>query len=130
MKHLFTLLSLLLCTTLAFAQGTVSGSISDDEGAPLPGATIIEVGTNNGVSTDFDGNFTINLSSENASLLISYVGYASQTVPVDGRDNINISLSVANELDEIIVTGVAGGTSVKKMTVSVTKVSQEKLILI
>lgn len=127
MKHLFTLLSLLLCTTLAFAQGTVSGSISDDEGAPLPGATIIEVGTNNGVSTDFDGNFTINLSSENASLLISYVGYASQTVPVDGRDNINISLSVANELDEIIVTGVAGGTSVKKMTVSVTKVGQEKL---
>ena len=127
MKHIMILMFSLLSLQMAIAQGTISGNVTDSEGLPLPGATVVEAGTNNGVTTDFDGNFTITVSNENANLTISYVGYASQNVAVNGRDNISVQLSADNELEEIIVTGVAGGTSVKKMTVSVTKVSEEKL---
>ena len=56
MKHLYYLTSLLLCVQFAIAQSTVTGNVTDDQGVPLPGATILEVGTSNGTTTDFDGN--------------------------------------------------------------------------
>ena len=77
MKKLLMLIVVLFAgISVAFAQKTLSGSVVDDQGIPLPGATVLEQGTNNGVSTDFDGNFSIEVS-EGAVLIVSFVGYSS-----------------------------------------------------
>ncbi|MDB4602090.1 carboxypeptidase-like regulatory domain-containing protein, partial [Flavobacteriaceae bacterium] len=80
----FTILSSFL---LVFAFGftvqaqSISGTVTDDNGVPLPGATVLVEGTSNGVSTDFDGNYSINASSGD-TLVFSFVGYSSQSVVV------------------------------------------------
>lgn len=92
-----------------YAQ-SVSGTVSSEDG-PLPGATVVVKGTTNGTTTDFDGNFTIAADAD-AVLVVSFVGFTSQEVAVDGQDQISVSLSAGNELDEIVVTGY--GTIVKR----------------
>ncbi len=116
----------LLTIQFAFAQQTVTGTVNDEQGVPLPGATVVESGTSNGVSTDFDGNYSITVAS-GASLEISFVGYQTQVIAVGNNAQVNATLEPANRLDEVVVAGVAGATSVKKLTVSVTKVGAEKL---
>ena len=74
MKHFYYLMSLLLLTNIAIAQSTITGNVTDDLGVPLPGATILEVGTSNGTTTDFDGNYSITVQ-EGASISASFVGY-------------------------------------------------------
>ncbi|WP_417196937.1 TonB-dependent receptor domain-containing protein [Bizionia sp.] len=110
MKKITRLLFLavaILFTGMTMAQSTVSGTIMDAEmNAPLPGANIIEKGTTNGVSSDFDGNFTITTSRTNATLVISYVGYGTKTVAVTGSKAIgNISLASDNTLEEVVIVG-------------------------
>jgi len=78
-----------LGTISVFAQNTVTGTIFDsDLNSPLPGATVIEKGTTNGASTDFDGNFTLNTTNSSGELEISYVGYSTQTVPFTAGQSI------------------------------------------
>ena len=127
MKKLPLLLALLFSVNLTFAQQTVSGMITDFEGYPLPGATVLEVGTSNGVVTDFDGNYTITVSNDNASLSISFIGYQAETILVNGQDVINVEMRSGNELEEIVVAGVAGATSRKKLSVSVASLSAEDI---
>ena len=92
------------------AQSTVTGTILDDTGAPLPGASVVVKGTTNGTQTDFDGNFSIDALSD-ATLLISYIGFSSQEVAVNGQTTINVTLSEdAAALDEVIVTGYSTQT--------------------
>ena len=86
-------------------QSTVTGMVTDADGNPLPGASVVEKGTTNGTQSDFDGNFTIDVGSD-ATLMISYIGYSTQEVAVDGRSTINVSMAEdASALDEVIVTG-------------------------
>ncbi len=86
-------------------QSTVTGTIIDDAGVPLPGASVVEKGTTNGTQTDFDGNYTIEVDS-GATLVISYIGYKSQEVAVDGRSTIDVTLAEdASQLEEVVVTG-------------------------
>ena len=86
-------------------QATVTGTVTDENGTPLPGTSVVEKGTTNGVQTDFDGNYTIEVAS-GATLVISYIGFATQEVTVDGRSSINVSMSEdTNQLDEVVVTG-------------------------
>ena len=98
----------LLCSTLfgmaAYAQSqVVTGTISDDQG-PLLGANVLEKGTANGAVSDFDGNYTINVSS-GATLVFSYVGYDTKEVVVGMQTTINITLKSDNTLDEVVVVG-------------------------
>ena len=87
-------------------QRIITGLVTDNFGSPLPGATVIEVGTNNGTTSDFDGNFSIALENDEASLQISFIGFVSQTVVVGNSNSINIQLSPSeSSLDEIVVTG-------------------------
>ena len=82
------LLTLLLCFigVYARAQYQVSGTVMDQTGETLIGATIREVGdNNNGTITDFNGKYTIKVSKKNAQLSVSYVGYEDQTVSVQGK---------------------------------------------
>lgn len=99
----------------------VTGTVSDATG-PLPGASVVEKGTTNGTQTDFDGNYTISVESD-AVLLISYIGYKTQEIAVNGRSSINITLEEdAEALEEVVIIGY-GTTTVKDATGSVTAVS-------
>ncbi|WP_421804436.1 SusC/RagA family TonB-linked outer membrane protein [Flagellimonas sp.] len=108
-------------------QASVSGTVTDKGGVPLPGASVLEKGTTNGVQTDFDGNFSITLSDEDAILVISYIGFASKEINVAGQNNINVVLEEsAAALDEIVVVGY--GTQKKSdLTGSVTSLGQDDM---
>jgi TonB-linked SusC/RagA family outer membrane protein len=84
---------------------SVSGTVSDANG-PLPGANVIVKGTGNGVTTDFDGNYTINDVPSDGILEFSFVGYVTQEIVVDGQTTINVTMiEDTNALDEVIVIG-------------------------
>jgi TonB-dependent SusC/RagA subfamily outer membrane receptor len=121
LKSLFVAVFLLLGTSL-MAQ-TISGTISSEDG-PLPGATIIVKGTNNGTTSDFDGNFSIDASSSDV-LVISFVGFVSQEVSVGDNDQLTVSLVSDTELEEIVVTGY-GSQREKEISSAVTKITAEE----
>ena len=104
-KSHVTLLFVLMGVAFGFAQTQLSGSVTDANGEPIPGATIIVQETNNGTTSDFDGNFSIAVDQDQ-NLEISYLGYTTQIVQFTGQDNVSVSLvEDQNELDEIVVTG-------------------------
>ena len=106
MKSLFRLLVVFLLTAqMSFAQKTVTGVVSDSDGLPLPGATIIVQGTTTGVTTDFDGNFSINVA-EGQTLEFSFVGYETAAIAVGAGNVINVTLSLGTQLEEVIVTSL------------------------
>ena len=90
-----------------YAQGQIRGTVIDQaDGVPLPGVTVLVSGTTQGAATDFDGNYTLENVSGDATLVFSYIGYKTLEVPVDNRSVIDVALSAdAAELDEIVVTG-------------------------
>jgi len=91
-------------------QTTISGTVTDADGAPLPGANVVVKGTTNGTQTDFDGNFTIDAASD-AVLVFSYIGFATQEVPVNGQTSIDVQLlEDANKLDEVVIVGYQAQT--------------------
>lgn len=104
MQTMVLLLSGLLLSNGLAAQQNVLGKVTDTEGLPLIGVNILEVGTSNGTSTDFDGNFRISVNP-NARLSFSYTGYEPQTVAVNGQQEINLTMTAGALLDEIVVVG-------------------------
>ena len=90
---------------IGFAQNTVSGTVSDSEGLPLPGATVVVQGTSIGVTSDFDGEITPPAASQGDVLVFGYVGYESQTVTVGLSSTVNVSLTSSTALEEVVVTG-------------------------
>ncbi|MBO0340389.1 TonB-dependent receptor [Muricauda lutimaris] len=119
----------IFCGFTANAQQriTVSGTVTDAEtGQPLPGVTVVEQGTTNGTSADFDGNYSIDVASD-AVLTFSSVGYAAQNIPVNGRTQIDLSLSVdSQQLDEVVIVGYGTQTS-RKVTGAVQQIDSEQL---
>ena len=106
MKSLFRLLVVFLLTAqMSFAQKTVTGVVSDSDGLPLPGATVLVQGTTTGVTTDFDGNFSINVA-EGQTLEFSFVGYETAAIAVGAGNVINVTLSLGTQLEEVIVTSL------------------------
>ena len=100
------LLTLLLCFigVYARAQYQVSGTVMDQTGETLIGATIREVGdNNNGTITDFNGKYTIKVSKKNAQLSVSYVGYEDQTVSVQGKTIVDIVLKQVFTLKSLVM---------------------------
>ncbi|MEM9000128.1 MAG: TonB-dependent receptor [Bacteroidota bacterium] len=94
----------------ALVQTTISGTVTDGDGAPLPGANVVVRGTTNGTQTDFDGNYTITADA-NATLVFSYIGFATQEVAVNGQTTVNVSLQEdTNNLDEVVVLGYSTQT--------------------
>ena len=115
--------------TLAFSflsnAQQVTGSVSDDNGIPLPGASIVIQGSSSGTTTDFDGNFSIE-TSQGSTLVISYVGYESQQVVV-GSSPINVQLTSDNALDEVVVTALGLTREKKSLGYSVTEVDGDEI---
>ena len=102
---LFITLSLLIVSYLGFAQNVVTGNVSDDNSLALPGATVVVEGTSNGVTTDFDGNYSISANKGDV-LVFSFVGFDNKSVAVGNSNKINVQLNSSNELDEVVVTGI------------------------
>ena len=107
----YLVVSFLFISAFSFAQGTVTGTITDsDLGGPLSGANIIEEGTNNGAVSDFDGNFSLNVSNNSGAISITYLGYSSQSISFtlsNGSANLGtITLDLdADALGEIVIIG-------------------------
>ncbi|MDC6350791.1 TonB-dependent receptor [Zeaxanthinibacter sp. PT1] len=125
----FLLICLLMVQLVLHAQQdiTVSGSVSDTGGQPLPGASVIVKGTSTGTQTDFDGNYTLSGVPASGTLVVSYLGFSSKEVPVNGQETIAISLQEdAEALDEVVVVGY-GEIKSKDLTSAITTVKAEEL---
>lgn len=122
-KTLFTLLLMLMGIASSWAQKTVTGTVKDAKGELLPSVTILEKGTQNGVLTDFDGNFSIKVA-DNATLIFTFVGFTPQEVAVGSQTVLAVKLlEDAKTLGEVVVVGY--GTQRKKdLTGSVASLSE------
>ena len=104
----YALLILLFSSITSISQNcdnTLSGRVTDlHDGSFLIGATLIAAGTEQAVQTDFDGNYSLELTDANATLVVSYIGYSSQEIVVAGQEKITIVLvEDASSLDEVVV---------------------------
>jgi len=109
-------------------RGTVTDAI---DGTPLPGVNVIVKGTANGVSTDFDGNYTIELQNSNSVLQFSYMGYTSREINVNGKTVINVTLEQSAEsLNEVVVTALGIKKETKALGYSITEVKGDEMSLI
>jgi len=125
-------LALMVCTFSVAAQSTVTGTIVDaGQQAPLPGATIVEKGTSNGVSTDFDGNFTLNTKSATGEIVVSYVGFVSTTISFSGNLDLGSVSLEASELglEEVQIFASVAVDRKTPVAVSTIKASEIELKL-
>lgn len=122
-------MSFLLFQVVVLAQNniTVSGTVTDEQGQPLPGASVVLEGTTTGIQTDFDGNYTLDNVPGDGSLVFSYVGFTSQTIPINNRTTINLTMQEDTQsLDEVVVVGY--GTQKKAdLTGSIATVKSEDI---
>jgi TonB-linked SusC/RagA family outer membrane protein len=96
-----------ITATKAELQQLVRGKVSDDEGLPLPGATVMEKGTKNVTGTDMDGNFSLTVTDASAVIVVSYIGFETQEIALGGKVIQNIRLkAIVNELNEVVVTAL------------------------
>lgn len=119
-RLLCTLLLLLCNSVMLLAQGvSVSGVVVDLNGESLPGVNVVEVGTNNGTITDFDGRFVLNVSSSKSTLEFSFIGYETVSTAITSGKEMRIVLKDASlDLDEVVVVGY--GTMKKKLLTGAT----------
>lgn len=111
---IFCISSLLFTVVLQAQDISINGKVNDENGMPIPGATILIKGTTTATSSDFDGKFEIKAPS-NGVLVISFIGYATLNVEVSGRTQINVKLnSESQNLNEVVVVGY--GTQKKMLT--------------
>lgn len=126
MRYSIIIFLVLLSTSYGFSQTTVNGTVSDEQGEPLPGVNVLAKGTSNGVVTNFDGEYTINTTSNETVLVFSYIGFATKNVLVGNQSIHNITLQEDTQsLDEVVVVGY--GTQKKSNIIgSVTSVELEE----
>jgi TonB-dependent starch-binding outer membrane protein SusC len=126
-KYYFFLVGMILYLPIyAQSVSNVKGTVTDESGIPLPGVSIIVKNTTKGTATDFDGNYAIDVKS-NDVLVFSFLGYKTQEIAVNGKSTINLSLNVDNNiLDEVVVVGY-GTTTRRDVTGAISSLSGEKL---
>lgn len=125
LRGMLTLLSLFVSLWIFSQNKTVKGNVTDESGDPLIGVNVIEVGTTNGTVTDFDGNFSITVSSSRSELVFSYIGFDNQQVVVGDRSTLKIVMvEDATSLDEVVVVGYGTQTR-REITGSVANVSEK-----
>ena len=114
-----------LVAPFAIAQNTVNGTVVDENNDPIPGVNIVVQGTNQGVVSDFDGNYTISTSQALPfNIVISSVGFGTQTIEVTAADqSVNVSMASGTKLDEIVVSASRRPESVQNAPASVTSLS-------
>lgn len=127
-KLFFTLTMCFALVVGAYAQQTVTGMVTGDDGSGMPGVTIVQKGTSNGTTTNQDGNYTISVPA-NATLVFSFVGMQTIEEQVNGRSTINVSLQPSDiGLDEVVVTALGIQRDKKTLTYASQEVSSEELM--
>ena len=130
-KNLILAMLVMLCSVGSiYAQNgrSVSGVVKDANGEGLIGVSVLELGTTNGIITDLDGKYKLNLVGSKPVLVVSYVGYAKQEIPVGNRKEINITLKEdAVGLEEVVVMGYGRTVTKDKLTAAISKVSADVL---
>ncbi len=130
MKHRFLvwLLSIVFSAATLSAQDAymLKGVVQDEAGEPLIGATVMVKGTTQGVATDIDGNFAVNVK-KGQTIDVSYVGYDAQSIKVNGQNNITVVMKEnSSTLDDLVVVGY-GVQKKSDVTGSVTSVGKDRL---
>ena len=108
-------------------QQSVTGTVLDNLGQPLPGANVLEKGTTNGTQTDFDGKYSIDVSGD-AILVVSYIGFKTKEVAVNNQSNINISIEEdSQQLTEVVVTALGISREKKSLGYATQEVDGENV---
>ncbi len=124
-KNVFKIILMTFFSLSIYAQ-QFSGNVTDENGIPLPGASVIVQGTNSGVVTDFDGNFSIE-TSIGETLVVSFVGYASQSIIVNSNSLLSIQLNPDVLLDEVVVTALGISREKKSLGYAVSEISGDNV---
>ncbi len=126
-----TKIFMLFCCAISFAQTTVTGKVTDNNGQPLPGANIIVVGTSTGTVSDFDGSFTLNVNQEPPfSIQVSSVGFGTETAGVTSNSQtLTFVLTEGSELDEIVISASRTPESVRESPVTIERLSASDIKL-
>ncbi|MDC1162383.1 TonB-dependent receptor plug domain-containing protein [Tenacibaculum sp.] len=103
------MIALFFSTAIIFGQTKLTGVVVDEMGEPLPGANVVEKGTSNGTSTDFDGKFILNTKMSTGAITVSFVGFVNKSIPFDSsKVNLGeIQLVASNALDEVVITATS-----------------------
>ena len=127
-KWILTLLMVFIVQlTVAQETKTITGTVVDQAGLPLPGVNIIVQGTQTGTLTDFDGNYSINVTSQN-TLVFSLIGFTRREIPVGNQEVINVVLTPDEaQLDEVIVTGQGSGIERRRLSTTVDVITEEDI---
>lgn len=120
------MLALIVQVTIAQTK-TVTGTVTDDSGLPLPGANVLVKGTNSGTQTDFDGNYSIEATS-NQQLEFTYIGFTAKTVRVGNKTAINVQMESGEALDEVFVVAY-GSASKESFTGSASVIGKKELAI-
>ena len=109
-------------------QSVVTGVISDAGNNPIPFVNVIEKGTSNGTTSDFDGNYSITLSGDSGTLEFTYLGYATQEIAVTSSQTLNVTLEESSEsLDEVVISGLASSVKRSNAANAVASISAEQI---
>ena len=113
----------------AYAQHTVTGTVvSESDGQPIPGLTVVEKGVNNGTITDADGNYSITVQSGDATLVFSFVSMETQEIPVNGRSTIDVTMKSKDvAVDEVVVTALGVTREKKSLGYAVSEVKGDEV---
>lgn len=126
-KLRFSLMVLFLCSSFMNAQRTISGTITDNNGIPLPGVSVMVKGSSAGTATDFDGNYSLEVE-DGAILEVSFMGFKTLEVPVENQDVINMTLDADTEgLDEVVVTAQGIKKSKRALGYAIAEVDAEEV---
>jgi Ca-activated chloride channel homolog len=106
MKKVFIIISMIMFLCSGTADRTIKGTVSDSDGNPIPGVTIVVKGTSTGVVTDYSGHFVINVPEGKSILVFSFIGYKSQEIKLNGQQNLSVvMLEDVTALSEVVVVG-------------------------
>ena len=120
----------MLLNVASFAQNaiTIKGMVSDSQGEPMIGATVMEKGTSNGTTTDAAGEYTIKVRSSNAVLIYTSLSYVTVEQPIKGKTVINVTMEDdALSLSEVVVTGYGQTVTKDKLTAAISKVTSDEI---
>ncbi|MFM8448708.1 MAG: carboxypeptidase-like regulatory domain-containing protein, partial [Haliscomenobacter sp.] len=128
-KHLLAFVLVMFSIAAAVAQRTITGTVSDEKGEPLIGASVLVKSTSTGAVTDLDGTYSINVPAGSATLVFSYTGYVTKEVVTTASNVIDVVLEEsAEQLSEVLVTAIGIQRDKKAMGYAVTNLASEDLL--
>ncbi len=129
MKHLSLVFAMmLLCFSMAMAQRTITGIVTDESGEALPFANVFVEGTTVGTTTDIDGNYSLKVPEGATTIVISYTGYNDQNLAIGDSNTMNCTMAEGEILDEVVVTAVGLEANRRSLGYAVQNVDSEEIL--